>query len=288
MSNLSENLFYDPEYIKTQGHEELRVFDDGQFKIVFSIENGVVRSLSRGLFGSIGIKSRAGHSEFLDFFKDVVESLRKEVISKMEVIHPPNLYQGFVSEDWLEQIGFREKYCEINHHIELSNFEMHPMERRKLDKLNSLGFTVSELEQGQLSQAYDFLARCRKEKDLELNISLEKLSQLFLLFPDRYTIFGGYLAGQLISAVITVRITKEVVYYYLPGTSEVFKKESPMVGLIQHLVDYFKRQTRHLDLGISSVQGKPQEGLIAFKERMGGMKTEKKVFSLNLDLFPAP
>ena len=285
MSNVSKNLFYDPDYIKIQGHEELRIFDNGRFKIIFAIENGVARSLTRGLFGSIGTKSTTRYSGFFDFFNDVVESLRNEAISKMEVIHPPNFYQGFVSEDWVKQAGFNEKYTEINHHIEFSSFETHPMEKRKLDKLNNLGFTVSELEQGQLSQTYNFLAMCRKEKGLELNISLGRLSRLFIQFPDRYAIFGGYLADQMVCAVITVRITKEVVYYYLPGTIDFYKKESPMVGLIHHLVSNPEPSMKYLDLGISSVHGEPQEGLITFKERVGGVRLEKKVFSLNLNLF---
>ena len=286
MSNQFPNLFYDPAYMHIQGHENVRTFDEGGFRIVLVIEDGVAKSLPRGLFGSFKGRPEGTYEEFQGFVLQVIQSL-KDSVKKIEVMHPSNFYTGWVPDDWMKGVGFLEKYAEINHHIDLSNFHLHPMEQRKLDKLVSSDFKALELSKDHLKEAHGFLARCREEKGLALNISLERLNELFITFPNRYSIFGTYQNCEMTSAVITVRITEEVVYYYLPGTLEAYKKESPMVGLIYHSVTHYKDTAKYLDLGVSSVYGKPQEGLIAFKERMGGVLSEKKVLSLNLDQFPS-
>ena len=276
-----ENLFYHPAYIEIQAHSKLRIFEDDHFRILFSIQNDEATSLPRGLFGSFELKQKSTQRQFSAFANDVIQKFNKEGVRKIVIFHPPDFYAGFVPADWLPAIGFSEKYAEINHHIELDNFQMHSMELRKLEKLKKGGLVIKKLTKDHLMEVYDFLTRCRKEKGLELNVSYEKLAKLFHAYPDRYSIFGAYLANQLISAVITVQIADDIVYYYLPGTSEAFKKESPMVGLIQYLVDHFKTDMKCLDLGVSSIEGKPQEGLIAFKERMGGVREEKKYFQYN-------
>ncbi|MCP4460187.1 MAG: GNAT family N-acetyltransferase [Cytophagales bacterium] len=273
-----ENLFYTPTYLKIQAHEEVRVFKNEQFRVFFSINNGVATSLPRGLFGSFEILPEVTQADFSVFGRETIKELKNEAIYRIEVIHPSDIYEGFVTYDWLEDLGFSEIYSDTNHHIELSDFEIHEMEKRKLKKLSQAELVSKELMISQLPEVYDFLVKCRKEIGLKLNISLEKLTSLFQAFPDRYCIFGAHLEDQLVSAVITVQTAPEVVYYYLPGTAEKFKKESPMVGLVQHLVDHFKHEVRYLDLGVSSIEGRPQEGLISFKERMGGVKSLKKTF----------
>ena len=44
-----------------------------------------------------------------------------------------------------------------------------------------------------------------------------------------------------ISAVcFTVNVTKDVAYYFLPGTGPLFRSHSPMVLLMTGLMDYYK------------------------------------------------
>lgn len=282
MPDQVKNLFYHPSYLEIQRHDQLRIFDNDPFRIVFSVDRQLATSLSRGLFGSVENFGTGTKEAFRDFMKSIPPQLHTKNILQLVLIHPPEFYKGFVPLTWLDEAGFSSAYEDINHHIELDSFQMHAMEKRKLEKLNQTGLVVRELGSDYLPEVYDFLKKCREEKSLELNVSFEKLEALFQLFPKRYSIFGAYLERQLVSAVITVQTTADVVYYYLPGTLERFKKESPMVGLIQHLVDHFKSKVNYLDLGVSSAKGKPQEGLISFKERMGGIKSLKKTYKIRL------
>ncbi|MEM9897232.1 MAG: GNAT family N-acetyltransferase, partial [Bacteroidota bacterium] len=85
------------------------------------------------------------------------------------------------------------------------------------------------------------------------------------------------------AACISVRVTSKIAYYFLPGTSPLFRSHSPMVLLIAGMVAYYKEQNlQFLDLGVSSIQGKPQETLRLFKQRMGAQECLKSTFTLDL------
>ena len=56
-----------------------------------------------------------------------------------------------------------------------------------------------------------------------------------------------------------------------------------MVLLLQELCSHYQQEGFNVfDLGQSSIEGIPQEGLFQFKERMGAISTEKTTFRLVL------
>lgn len=278
-----EIIFYDQEYLSVQGHKQLRMYEDENFKIIFSIKSKTAYSLPLGLFGSFLKKRRVtSFAEFDAFWKVVKTKLEEEGVHRIEVVHPSHIYRDFVAPEWLKEIGFSVMYDDINHHIPLSKFALHKMEERKLQALNENGFRAEHLTNEKLELVYSFLAECRKEKGLKINVPLQKLQSLIDRFPDTYDFFGGYLGDELACAAITLKTSEEVAYYFLPGTLEKYKKASPMVGLLDSIVQYYSKSKKYLDLGISSVEGEPQQGLITFKERMGGIQTPKRRYFVKI------
>ncbi len=272
----SPSIFYHPEYLNIQAHKNLRVFENDDFKVVFSLSKQLAVSLPQGLFGSIEKKKRTiNFPVFESFWNEVREALSTEKITRIEITHPPIIYSGFVPFAWLGEVGFSRMYADINHYIPLKDFHLHKMEEKKLKQLAKLKFTTEKVPASELATVYEFLNECRKEKGLTLNVSLDRLQSLVQAFPDRYHFFVGYVDGSIVTAVVTINVAPDVVYYFLPGTLESAKQHSPMVGLLAEIVRHFGKTHTYLDLGVSSQEGKPQEGLITFKERMGGLKTEK-------------
>lgn len=271
------SIFYDPKYLKIQNHEKVLVHDTDNFKVVFNLENQRAASLPNGLFGSFEKKNRSADFHSFEKFWDITKNgLKKKKISRVEIVHPPSIYAGYVAPEWMEEIGFSIQYEDINHHIPLGDFQLHDMERRKLEKLGKTNFEFTKESHKAFDRVYDFLNVCRMEKGLELNIRKFKLARLFKTFPQHYDIFCGRIDGELACAAITLKTADGIVYYFLPATLERFKKQSPMVGLLDGIVKYFREEGQYLDLGISSMAGSPQEGLIVFKERMGGISSSKK------------
>ena len=131
------SIFYDSKYLEIQNHPELLIRETDEFKIIFSIVGDRAVSLPQGLFGSFVKKNRsADFGSFQKFWEDTTEDLKSKGVSRVEVVHPPDIYQGFVGTEWLSEIGFSIQYEDINHHIIPKNFSLHDMEKRKLDKLN--------------------------------------------------------------------------------------------------------------------------------------------------------
>lgn len=266
-----------------QAHPRLKVIENDVFKIVFSLVKMTAYSLPMGLFGSFQKKKRvATYPEFESFWVEVKKELLIEKISRVELTHPSDMYRNFVAAEWLSEVGFSIMYSDINHHIPLSSFSLHKMEQRKLSALNEGNFTVEKMDAKDLKLVYAFLKECRAEKGLKVNVSFEKLEQLVKKFPDRYDLFVGKLGKEMASAAITLKCSDEVAYYFLPGTLERYKKASPMVGLLDGIVRFYAKSMKTLDLGVSSIEGKPQEGLIAFKERMGGIKSSKRRYFIKI------
>lgn len=271
-----QSLFYEKDYLKIQQHQDLKVIENEDLRIIFSLDKDGAYSLPRGLFGSFACKRSTSFDQLHEFWLEVKDELRNEGTSKVLITHPPEIYDHFVPLKWLQEVGFEIQCTEINHHIDLRSYHLHDMERRKLQKLTDMDFKVEKSRSLEdLQRIYPFIADCRNEKGLSVNISLEKLAYLFRAFPKQYFIFMGYLENTLVSALIAVEISEQVVYYYLPATVAAYKKHSPMVGLMETAIQYFMPYYDYLDLGVSSEEGIPQEGLVAFKERMGGIRSNK-------------
>ena len=277
------SIFYHPDYLKIQDHKNLKVFENENFQLIFSITNELAVSLPQGLFGGVVKRQRAiDFHSFEVFWTHVHDELAKEGVTRAELIQPPDIYQGFVQSQWLMEVGFSPMYEDITHHIKLREFALHKMEEKKLAKLKASGFLAKQLDTEELKKTYDFLESCREEKGLKLNVPFDRLEALFNAFPDHYDIFMGYLNQKAACAVITLKVAPKIVYYFLPGTIKEAKSESPMVGLLDFMVEHYSKTYQYIDLGVSSIEGEPQVGLIAFKERMGGMPGMKRRFFIKV------
>lgn len=277
------SIFYDPDYLEIQNHKQLLMSENGDFQSAFAIKNSLAVSLPQGLFGSVVKKNRrVNFGDFNTYWEETKQQLLDNKVKRVEMTHPSEIYQGYIPEAWLEEVGFSLMYEDINHHIELKKHQMHDMEVRKLKKITQMDYRFEPASTNSFGPIYDFLAKCRAEKGLVLNINKFRLGRLFMTFPDRYHLFAGYMGDELACATITLNSAPNVAYYFLPGTLEAYKKDSPMIALLHVIVDQFKGKYKYLDLGISSIKGKPQQGLIDFKERMGGIKTVKRRYFLRL------
>jgi hypothetical protein len=150
------------------------------------------------------------------------------------------------------------------------------MELRKWRKSQDANYQFSQYGIGKLEDVYHFIADCRKEKGLVINIDFKKLVRSFAVFPEHYYAFVLQRGNEIFAATIAVKINQSTLYNYLPASSIKTNKESPMVYLLDNLYQYCQKiGFSILDLGVSSIQGHRQEGLIHFKEHVGGLPTKK-------------
>lgn len=248
----------------------------------FSLDQTKAHSLGRSPFGGIRIKkpyTTQDLAAFIQLLRTKLQELRAPSIS---ITLPPPYYPGFVTREELLDLEFTETVSEWNQFVELQNeISIHEMQQRKLRKSEQLRFQKEPSEN--LPEIHKFIAKCRLQQGLEINIDLPKLEKLWALFPDEYECYSIRKDGTLISAAIMVLVSDKICYYYLPATDQEYKSESPMVRLLSEL--YKTYQTlgyQIMDLGISSINGKKQEGLYDFKQRMGAYDTNRSTLTLKI------
>ena len=156
------------------------------------------------------------------------------------------------------------------------------MQQRRIRKCLKAGFVFEQISDvNKLESVYEFLAECRDQQGLKINISKDLFMESFLRLPEQYKAFAIFTSDrQMIAATVTLKVTEEIIYNYLPGSLKEFNDYSPMAFLLIELIKIFNENGfNYLDLGISSINGKPQEGLAVFKDRMGAIRSEKLTFS---------
>ena len=246
--------------------------------IPLEINNQEAKSLPFSLFGSIFCTESDFSHTTLDL---LFQWLQSNGMKSLEVTHPAEIYSDFIDGEAYLPFANNIK-SDYNQHLVLDEnivARMHNMEKRHWNHRENITITFSD----DYSEAHDLLKQCRTAQGLEINISKEKLMALSRAFPERYEIMLARISDEIAAVVIFVKVTSEVVYYYLPGTISAFRKQSPMVPLLTSACfHYRKRGFKYLDLGISSLNGRKQEGLFGFKERMGAVKTNKVTYYFNL------
>jgi hypothetical protein len=283
--SIPENiLFFKDTYQECQEYGNLRTLEDDYFFICFCVHDSSAVSLPKSLFGSVFSKRNYTLVDLKNFISRLKITLQKEGVTKLELIHPSNIYQSVTFEE-LIKVGFTNQWKDINQHIALTldwPSMIHKMEKRKLQKLNRDGYRFSEMDYTRLKESYDFIRKRRDEQGLVINIAFERLQKLYER-THSYQLFGVFFEAELVSTCICVQITSSIAYYYLPATHPDYKKDSPMVLLIHGLVDHYRSKGfTILDMGVSSKEGSVQKSLHAFKERMGAVSTDKPRLSLTI------
>lgn len=168
---------------------------------------------------------------------------------------------------------------EINHFIKLDQFEtrIHSMQKRKIKKCvgASLCFNIEPVTN--TNEVYEFITKCRLQQGLEVNISKEHFIDLIEDLPQDYRMYTVRdSSNAILACTVTLKITDQITYNYLPAFDRTYKALSPLVFLHYKLcVQLIRDGFSVLDLGVSSVGGVPQESLIEFKEKMGGIRQNR-------------
>jgi len=276
-------IYCSKKYEEIQNYKNFIRIEGEQGEFCFIIEDQLAISLPKSPIGGIqydGFKE----SDFITEWTSVELQLQDLGVNKIELTIAPNFYDFSIPTNWLLNFGYQITTEEITHFIPLyGNLteKIHPMENRILQKERAFILGIEGIES--LDEVHQFIAKCRRKQGLTINIHIETLRKSLESFPESYHIFTARLYEKLIAAVVTVVVDEKVVYYFLPATDYQFKSLSPMVHLISYIFTYYQQQEYKLiDFGISSQNGVPQDGLIQFKERMGGIKSSRFTFQKEL------
>ena len=247
----------------------------------FYSEKGGWKSPKKAPFG--GFDLNPGQN---DLNREFIHFVLQQLTGAIELRLFPSAYDPEIHDildESLIQHGFNSVREEPNHHIPVDSepiiLKIHDMERRKLKAADSMGFEFREEPQVSVGRIYDFIHQRRIELGYEISMNREEVIQMINQAPGHYHIFSVYYQEELIAATISVVINKDIIYNFYPADHPEYRKYSPTVFLNAGLYAFCQDHGYSmLDLGTSFLDGKPNESLIAFKERMGGVLSYRKSY----------
>jgi len=263
-------IYYSDHYLINQNYSNLLKIETHQFFICFNIVKNEAISISQAPFGGIIKKAAYSNVDLSEFIKNMKGQLRANGAENISIIQPPAYYGQFVPTSQILKHNFKPYMEEVNQYIDLSHLETHTMEKRILAKKTPLYIELTD----DFEKAHDFIAKCRQEQGLTINITKEKLLNLVSSTDGKYKLYIATYKKKWAAVVITVDATEDIRYYYLPATIQSMKPLHPMVYLLDKIYhDAQNEDLKYIDLGKSSIKGVIQSGLHTFKKRMGASES---------------
>lgn len=287
-------LFYEPKFLALHADiKQKSFFICAGRKIVALINFGVCGdkfiSPVRGTFGGIHFFDQVPIDVLTDFLLWVGARASQQGIRDIEVRLPNiNLYptevalqlQSLSSGDY--EVGCRD----IGHTVDLLTTRTKPhkaidrQRRRSFDE----GAVADILPPADLPAVYDVIFQNRIQNGHPMTMSLDSLQKMQQELPGVMRLFGVKVDDVLVSAAVTLKIDRSVMYVFYWGdlrrTRDSF---SSIVPLFFRIKEYgVANGFAVLDLGTSSLSGEINEGLATFKRRLGATAGEKLTMQCSL------
>lgn len=195
----------------------------------------------------------------------------------IKMISPPFFYQ----EDFLAKVtnciyraGFETMNMELNYHFQTAHLsdtyeqDIWYNAKKNLKKANSFGLIFEKLEITNGKLAYNVIAQNREERGFPLRMTWDQLMLTNSVIPMDF--FLVKTEKESIGAAIVYHMSSSVVRVIYWGDLPQFSEYKTMNFLSFQLFKYYKEQgIKILDIGHSTVDSVPNNGLCEFKESIG-------------------
>lgn len=257
--------------------------------IRFCIVDGIAKSPLRAPFGSLDLRPGIDAQVVFEFLSYCEDKLRSFGVSGVALKNPPDLYDPermalltnfFLTHDY--RITDAEVSAIISVSVDPFRERIHRRKKRKLEQSRCDALRFVKLEGSALKQVYEFIAGCRKRKDYRLSITLMELTRFVNRFPNDYLLFGVFYDDKIVAASVTIRVHNRALYHFISDHVHEIGALRPGLILMEGIYNYcFSDGISILDLGTSTLDGKPDVKLLRFKTEIGGRLTHKFSFQKN-------
>ena len=257
--------------------------------LVLFIKDENALSPFRAPYGGFELDADTNESELNVLVEEILAFCKSKDLKKITIVSHPDCYdpeKSIIIKNVLLKNDFLISTTELNYHLIVDNtgFEskIHSSEKRKLKKCRDMNFSFSS-SGNDYHEMYQLIVACRKRKGFPISMNKEEFSKMFESFPDRYIPFTLRDGDKLIATAIGVKVNDHILYNFLPADYEQYLSYSPMVLLKAEMYRYCQdHQITMLDYGIGTAAGIKNEGLIRFKENMGGLMSHKNTYEIML------
>jgi hypothetical protein len=197
---------------------------------------------------------------------------------------PPELWLNHFQSDYIERLtanGFLLFMEEPSFLIEVKEEVLSlRMDRGNVKRLNKgIRLGVETSLDVTWEPLYQLLSENRAQKGVKLAMSEAEVNFMMQQFPTDCFWFSTRKDGEVIASAFVLQSLPgcwQVVYWgHRPGTEDL----SPVTSLANSIYEAARhRDILFLDLGTASLEGKPNQGLIRYKQNLGAVPSRKATF----------
>lgn len=254
--------------------------------IHFHLQDGVAKSPFKATYGGFDFNDGIERQLLLAFVNFVEQQLHQARATQILIKLPLRLmYQQ--EFNWVEDVLLKSDFKILNKEegciLRVSDSfdeRIHSLKRKRLNRTIQNRFKFDRISDiGELENVYSFLLQCRTRKNYNLSMSLQEVSNLASLFPDKVLLFGVRDDNKLVAASICIRVRNEVLYDFYHDHHASYDDFSPIVFLIKGINEYsYANGIPLLDLGTAMIGDQVNAGLLQFKLELGADHAVKYSF----------
>lgn len=255
----------------------VRIIDNGNEPVigfVAGIKNKVLQSPFSAPFGGFHFRKENLYVNEIDRFLEFLKEYAIEKgIKRIEITLPPNIYHETFNAKTLNSLirhNYQFGYPEITSWIELENFtgtysQKNSREYFRQAQRNNLTFFIAENNLDQ-REIYEVICENRTKFSRPIYMTFEDIVSMTQVWPVDF--FKVETPGKkIVASAIIYRNHPEICYAVFWGDNEEGRILRAMDFLLLNLFTYYKKAGfTYLDIGTSTENGIPNEGLLRFKE----------------------
>ena len=249
--------------------------------LTIQMKSNIVKSPFSATYGGVYIPRNYSY-EGENLVGELIKYLSNQNTERIEIYLAPEhlaYFEMIPSKEYIES-GFNLSYINTNHYIDLSKWHREDMSkgnRKKSRKAQESNYIFFEATGENFRASYDLIVQNRLKFGAEVSLNFDEISLLFEKFPNEYKCFALKTRdGELVASAFLVETSVENLYVHLWADSIAFRSESPVVLLMEKLIELYSQKYKFLDLGTSGDGGAEIEGLVRFKNNLGAIRTGKK------------
>jgi hypothetical protein len=274
------NPFVSDQFISLNAHKVDRIVrlvqdaDKVQLGLIAGIKDNVLLAPFSAPFGGFHHKGKSIYTSVIESFVSDLQSFAiHSGIKEIRITLPPDMYCNRTNAkltNVLMRKGFQTGIPDITNHIDLKRFKnvfTHNSSRTYYNQAFNKGLSFAETNiESDKKAIYDLIVENRIRYDRPIHMSFEDVLNTANLFPtDFFKIVNA--DQEIIAGAMMYRFHKDIVYALLWGDDLKGRSDRAMDFLVFNLWSHYKAAGFHyIDLGISTVEGIPNEGLLRFKE----------------------
>ena len=222
------------------------------------------------------------YSERSEFVERIICFLNEKYPNqKIRHISAPQVYFDYVQDvDAVCKVRAEELLQWKNHYLKVTSSSLSSQwnysDLKKLRKCERSKFHSKKLDLKYLKQAYDVIATGWQSKGFIPSMTFDKLNLVAERYPNDYMLYASFDGMEIIASAIVIRITAKIWYVFYLGFLPEYHLYSPNRFLMNYI--YQKAQEHQVD--IIDMGTSINEGVSAFKERLGCEVCEKNKFLL--------